>query len=84
MVQTAIEQTPCDSELCGVYDPAHDLRHGLGPPILLLSLCSSDQQDVRMCLHRPRWLYAGASLLLLAYVGSRFVLEVVLHRAPPV
>jgi len=31
-----------------------------------------------------RWLYAGASLLLLAYVGSRFVLEVVLHRAPPV
>jgi len=29
-----------------------------------------------------RWLYAGAALLLLAYVGSRFVLEVVLHRAP--
>jgi ABC-type uncharacterized transport system permease subunit len=28
-----------------------------------------------------RWLYAGAALLLLAYVGSRFVLEVVLHRA---
>jgi ABC-type uncharacterized transport system permease subunit len=28
-----------------------------------------------------RWLYAGAGLLLLAYVGSRFVLEVVLHRA---
>lgn len=28
------------------------------------------------------WLYAGAALLLLAYVGSRFVLEVVLHRAP--
>lgn len=27
-----------------------------------------------------RWLYAGALLLLLAYVGSRFVLEVVLHR----
>jgi ABC-type uncharacterized transport system permease subunit len=27
-----------------------------------------------------RWLYAGAGLLLLAYVGSRFVLEVVLHR----
>ncbi|HJW10276.1 MAG TPA: cytochrome c biogenesis protein CcsA, partial [Albitalea sp.] len=27
-----------------------------------------------------RWLYAGAALLLLAYVGSRFVLEVVLHR----
>jgi ABC-type uncharacterized transport system permease subunit len=25
-------------------------------------------------------LYAGAALLLLAYVGSRFVLEVVLHR----
>ena len=31
-----------------------------------------------------RWLYAGAILLLLAYVGSRFVLEVVLQRAPPV
>jgi ABC-type uncharacterized transport system permease subunit len=30
-----------------------------------------------------RWLYAGACLLLLAYVGSRFVLEVLLHRAPP-
>lgn len=28
-----------------------------------------------------RWLYAGAVLLLLAYVGSRFVLEVVLGRA---
>lgn len=28
-----------------------------------------------------RWLYAGALLLLLAYVGSRFVLEVVLERA---
>jgi ABC-type uncharacterized transport system permease subunit len=28
-----------------------------------------------------RWLYAGAALLLLAYVGSRFVLEVLLHRA---
>jgi ABC-type uncharacterized transport system permease subunit len=28
-----------------------------------------------------RWLYAGAGLLLLAYVGSRFVMEVVLHRA---
>lgn len=27
-----------------------------------------------------RWLYAGAALLLLAYVGSRFVLEVVLQR----
>jgi ABC-type uncharacterized transport system permease subunit len=27
-----------------------------------------------------RWLYAGALLLLLAYIGSRFVLEVVLHR----
>lgn len=27
-----------------------------------------------------RWLYAGASLLLLAYVGSRFVLEMVLQR----
>ncbi len=27
-----------------------------------------------------RWLYVGASLLLLAYVGSRFVFEVVLHR----
>jgi len=29
------------------------------------------------------WLYAGAALLLLGYVGSRFVLEVLLHRAPP-
>jgi ABC-type uncharacterized transport system permease subunit len=29
-----------------------------------------------------RWLYAGAGLLLLAYVGSRFVFEVVLHRSP--
>ena len=29
-----------------------------------------------------RVLYAGAGLLLLAYVGSRFVLEVVLGRAP--
>ena len=28
-----------------------------------------------------RWLYAGSALLLLAYVGSRFVLEVVLGRA---
>lgn len=28
-----------------------------------------------------RMLYAGSGLLLLAYVGSRFVLEVVLHRA---
>jgi ABC-type uncharacterized transport system permease subunit len=28
------------------------------------------------------WLYAGSALLLLAYVGSRFVLEVLLHRAP--
>jgi ABC-type uncharacterized transport system permease subunit len=27
-----------------------------------------------------RWLYAGAGLLLLAYVGSRFVLEVLLQR----
>jgi ABC-type uncharacterized transport system permease subunit len=27
-----------------------------------------------------RWLYFGAGLLLLAYVGSRFVLEVLLHR----
>jgi ABC-type uncharacterized transport system permease subunit len=29
-----------------------------------------------------RWLYAGALLLLLAYAGSRFVLEVLLGRAP--
>lgn len=29
-----------------------------------------------------RMLYAGALLLLLAYVGSRFVLEVILSRAP--
>ncbi len=27
-----------------------------------------------------RWLVAGSTLLLLAYIGSRFVLEVVLHR----
>ena len=27
-----------------------------------------------------RWLYAGAALLLLAYIGSRFVLEVLLGR----
>ncbi len=29
-----------------------------------------------------RWLYLGALLLLLAYVGTRFVFEVMLHRAP--
>jgi ABC-type uncharacterized transport system permease subunit len=29
-----------------------------------------------------RWLYTGAALLLLAYVGSRFVLEVLLARPP--
>jgi ABC-type uncharacterized transport system permease subunit len=29
-----------------------------------------------------RVVHAGAALLLLAYVGSRFVLEVVLHRSP--
>jgi ABC-type uncharacterized transport system permease subunit len=29
------------------------------------------------------WLYAGAALLLLAYVGSRFVMEVLLNRAAP-
>lgn len=29
-----------------------------------------------------RWLYLGAGLLLLSYAGSRFVLEVVLQRAP--
>ena len=29
-----------------------------------------------------RWLYVGTLLLLLAYVGSRFVMEVLLHRAP--
>ena len=28
-----------------------------------------------------RWIFAGFATLLLAYVGSRFVLEVVLHRA---
>ncbi|MBI2733472.1 MAG: cytochrome c biogenesis protein CcsA [Aquabacterium sp.] len=28
-----------------------------------------------------RWLVAGSALLLLAYVGSRFVLEVLLHRS---
>lgn len=31
-----------------------------------------------------RWLYTGAALLLLAYVGSRFVLEVLLARPPAV
>jgi ABC-type uncharacterized transport system permease subunit len=31
-----------------------------------------------------RWLYLGAALLLLAYVGSRFVFEVLLHRSGPV
>ena len=30
--------------------------------------------------HATRWLYAGAVLLLLAYVGSRFVMEVLLQR----
>jgi ABC-type uncharacterized transport system permease subunit len=29
-----------------------------------------------------RWRYVGASLLLLAYIGSRFVFEVLLHRQP--
>jgi ABC-type uncharacterized transport system permease subunit len=29
-----------------------------------------------------RWLYAGATLLLLGYAGSRFVFEVLLHRTP--
>ncbi len=29
-----------------------------------------------------RWLYGGALLLLLAYAGSRFVFEVLLHRSP--
>jgi len=29
-----------------------------------------------------RWLYAGSVLLLLAYVGSRFVFEVLLQRSP--
>ena len=31
-----------------------------------------------------RWLYFGAVLLLLSYVGSRFVLEVLLHKTVPV
>jgi ABC-type uncharacterized transport system permease subunit len=31
-----------------------------------------------------RWLYGGAALLLLAYVGSRFVLEILLQRPPTV
>lgn len=30
-----------------------------------------------------RWVYSGAVLLLLAYVGSRFVFEVLLGRMPP-
>jgi ABC-type uncharacterized transport system permease subunit len=33
-------------------------------------------------MRATRGVYAGAALLLLAYVGSRFVLEVVLHRPP--
>ncbi|MEO5733000.1 MAG: cytochrome c biogenesis protein CcsA [Rubrivivax sp.] len=33
--------------------------------------------------HATRWLYAGTALLLLGYVGSRFVLEVVLSRPVP-
>jgi ABC-type uncharacterized transport system permease subunit len=33
-------------------------------------------------LMATRSVYAGAALLLLAYVGSRFVLEVLLHRGP--
>jgi ABC-type uncharacterized transport system permease subunit len=32
--------------------------------------------------HATRWLYVGALLLLLAYVGSRFVFEVLLGRSP--
>lgn len=35
-------------------------------------------------VNATRGVYAGAVLLLLAYVGSRFVLEVVLHRSPAV
>jgi ABC-type uncharacterized transport system permease subunit len=35
-------------------------------------------------VNATRGVYAGAVLLLLAYVGSRFVLEVVLHRPPAV
>jgi ABC-type uncharacterized transport system permease subunit len=31
--------------------------------------------------YATRWLYAGGALLLLAYAGSRFVIEVLLHRA---
>ena len=33
-------------------------------------------------LRATRWLYAGATLLLLAYIGSRFVFEVLLQRVP--
>jgi ABC-type uncharacterized transport system permease subunit len=33
-------------------------------------------------LRATRWLYAGTLILLLAYVGSRFVFEAVLGRAP--
>lgn len=32
--------------------------------------------------HATRWLYAGSGLLLLAYAGTRFVLEVLLNRPP--
>ncbi|NDY93062.1 cytochrome C assembly family protein [Ideonella livida] len=33
-------------------------------------------------LRATRWLYAGTLLLLLAYVGSRFVMEVLIRRPP--
>lgn len=33
-------------------------------------------------LRATSWLYAGAVLLLLAYAGSRFVFEVLLHKVP--
>jgi ABC-type uncharacterized transport system permease subunit len=28
-----------------------------------------------------RWVYGGVALLMLSYIGSRFVFEVLLHRA---
>ena len=45
-------------------------------------MCSSDLRRFRGWRGRValRWVMAAFSILLLAYVGSRFVLEVILHR----
>src|SRR5206468_30930 len=52
---------------------------------IVLALCSYGLFGVAVLQgwrgrRATRWLYSGAALLLLAYVGSRFVLEVVLGR----